>query len=138
VIAGERQPAEARTPRPAAGYDVAGIRAQFPILSQLVRGKPLAYLDNAATTQKPRAVIDAIRRYYEEDNANVHRGVHLLSERATRAHEEARVRVARFLGGVDPHEVIFVRGATEGVNLVAQTFGRQRVGPGDEIVVSEM
>ncbi len=137
-MGGVRQPAETRVPRPAAGYDLAGIRAQFPILSQLVRGKPLAYLDNAATTQKPRVVIDAIRRYYEEDNANVHRGVHLLSERATRAHEEARVRVARFLGGVDPHEVIFVRGATEGVNLVAQTFGRQRVGPGDEIVVSEM
>jgi cysteine desulfurase/selenocysteine lyase len=118
--------------------DLAAIRAQFPILAQQVRGKPLAYLDNAATTQKPRAVIDAIRSYYEEDNANVHRGVHLLSERATRAHEEARVKVARFLGGVDPHEVIFVRGTTEGINLVAQTFGRQRVGPGDEVVVTEM
>ncbi len=103
-----------------------------------MRGKPLAYLDNAATTQKPRAVIDAVRRYYEEDNANVHRGVHLLSERATRAYEEARVKVARFLGAADPHEVIFVRGTTEAINLVAQTFGRQRVGPGDEVVVTEM
>ncbi|BDG04530.1 cysteine desulfurase [Anaeromyxobacter oryzae] len=121
-------------PRP--DYDVDAIRAQFPILSRPVRGKPLAYLDNAATSQKPRVVIDAIRRYYEEDNANVHRGVHLLSERATRAYEESRVKVARFLGAGDPHEVIFVRGTTEAINLVAQTFGRQRVGPGDEVLVT--
>ena len=119
-------------------YDLAGIRAQFPILARTVHGRRLAYLDNAATSQKPRVVIDALSRYYEEENANVHRGVHLLSERATRAHEEARVKVARFLGGVDSHEVIFVRGATEGVNLVAQTFGRQRVGPGDEVLVTEL
>jgi cysteine desulfurase / selenocysteine lyase len=132
-------PSQARRSEAAApAYDLAGIRAQFPILSQSVRGKPLAYLDNAATTQKPRAVIDAVRRYYEEDNANVHRGVHLLSERATRAHEEARAEVARFLGVADPHEVIFVRGTTEAVNLVAQTFGRQRVGAGDEVLVTEM
>ncbi len=124
--------------RRAARYDVAAVRAQFPILRQTVRGKPLVYLDNAATTQKPRAVIDAVRRYYEEDNANVHRGVHLLSERATRAYEEARVRAARFLGAADPHEVIFVRGTTEAINLVAQTFGRQRVGRGDEVLVTEM
>jgi cysteine desulfurase / selenocysteine lyase len=122
----------------APAYDLAGIRAQFPILARPVRGKPLAYLDNAATSQKPRAVIDAVRRYYEEENANVHRGVHLLSERATRSHEEARVKVARFLGAADPHEVIFVRGATEAINLVAQSFGRQRVGPGDEVVVTEL
>jgi cysteine desulfurase/selenocysteine lyase len=101
-----------------------------------VRGRALAYLDNAATTQKPRPVIEALRRYYEEDNANIHRGVHYLSERATRLHEEARVKVARFLGAADPHEVIFVRGTTEAVNLVAQTFGRQRVGPGDEVLVT--
>jgi cysteine desulfurase/selenocysteine lyase len=117
-------------------YDVEAIRAQFPILHRPVRGKPLAYLDNAATTQKPRAVIDALRRYYEEDNANIHRGVHFLSEHATRLHEEARVKVARFLGAADPREVIFVRGTTEAVNLVAQTFGRQRVGPGDEVLVT--
>ncbi len=127
-----------REARPAPAYDLAGIRAQFPILSRPVRGKPLAYLDNAATTQKPRAVLEAVRRYYEEDNANVHRGVHLLSERATRAYEEARVKVARAIGAADPHEVIFVRGATEGINLVAQTFGRQRVGRGDEVLVTEM
>ncbi|HET6413092.1 MAG TPA: cysteine desulfurase [Anaeromyxobacter sp.] len=119
-------------------YDLERIRAQFPILAQPVRGHPLAYLDNAATTQKPRAVIEALRRYYEEDNANVHRGVHLLSERATSAYEEARVKVARFLGADDPQEVIFVRGTTEAVNLVAQTFGRTRVGPGDEVLVTEM
>ena len=130
--------AAGREARPSPAYDLAGIRAQFPILSRPVRGKPLAYLDNAATTQKPRAVIDAVRRYYEEDNANVHRGVHLLSERATRAYEEARVKVARFLGAPDPHEVVFVRGTTEAINLVAQTFGRQRVGPGDEVLVTEM
>ena len=119
-------------------YDLERIRAQFPILAQPVRGHPLAYLDNAATTQKPRAVIEALRRYYEEDNANVHRGVHLLSERATSAYEEARVKVARFLGADDPQEVIFVRGTTEAVNLVAQTFGRARVGPGDEVLITEM
>jgi len=119
-------------------YDLDRIRAQFPILAQPVRGHPLAYLDNAATTQKPRAVIEALRRYYEEDNANVHRGVHLLSERATSAYEEARAKVARFLGAADPREVIFVRGTTEAVNLVAQTFGRTRVGPGDEVLVTEM
>jgi cysteine desulfurase/selenocysteine lyase len=96
------------------------------------------YLDNAATTQKPRAVLDAIRRYYEEDNANVHRGVHLLSERATRAYEEARVRVGRAIGAPDPREVIFTRGTTESINLVAQTFGRGRVGAGDEVLVTEM
>jgi cysteine desulfurase / selenocysteine lyase len=118
--------------------DVARVREEFPILAQRIRGKPLVYLDNAATTQKPRAVLDAVRRYYEEDNANIHRGVHLLSERATRAYEEVRVKVARFLHAADPHEVIFLRGTTEAVNLVAQTFGRQRVGAGDEVLVSAM
>jgi cysteine desulfurase/selenocysteine lyase len=118
--------------------DVARLREEFPILAQRIRGKPLVYLDNAATTQKPRAVLDAVRRYYEEDNANIHRGVHLLSERATRAYEEVRVKVARFLHAADPHEVVFLRGTTEAVNLVAQTFGRQRVGAGDEVLVSAM
>ncbi len=133
---GEAAPAGAR--RAAGPLDVAAVRSEFPILRQTVRGKPLVYLDNAATTQKPRAVIDAIRRYYEEDNANVHRGVHLLSERATRAFEEARVKVGRFVGAKDPREVIFTRGTTESVNLVAQTFGRARVGPGDEVLVTGM
>jgi cysteine desulfurase/selenocysteine lyase len=122
----------------AAGLDPAAVRSEFPILHRPVRGKPLVYLDNAATTQKPRAVLDAIRRYYEEDNANVHRGVHLLSERATRAFEEARVKVARLIGAGDPREVIFTRGTTESVNLVAQTFGRTRVAAGDEVLVTEM
>jgi cysteine desulfurase / selenocysteine lyase len=120
------------------GFDVERVRREFPILARKVHGKPLAYLDNAATTQKPRAVLDAIRRYYEEDNANVHRGVHLLSERATKHYEQARVKAARFLGAADPHEVIFVRGTTEAVNLVAQTFGRQRLGAGDEVIVTEL
>jgi cysteine desulfurase/selenocysteine lyase len=120
-----------------APFDVAARRAEFPALDQLVYGKPLVYLDSAATTQKPRAVIDAISRYYERDNANVHRGVHALSERATRAFEGARATVARFLHA-DQREVVFVRGATEAINLVAQTFGRQRVQAGDEIVVTTL
>ncbi len=119
-------------------FDPLRARADFPVLRQDVHGKPLVYLDNAATTQKPRAVIDAMTRYYEEDNANVHRGVHLLSERATKGYERARLKVARFIGAKDPHEVIFVRGTTEAVNLVAQTFGRARVGPGDDVVITAM
>jgi cysteine desulfurase/selenocysteine lyase len=123
-------------PRPAP-FDAAARRAEFPALDQQVYGQPLCYLDSAATTQKPRAVIDAISRYYERDNANVHRGVHALSERATKAFEGARATVARFLGA-EPRDVVFVRGATEAVNLVAQTFGRQRVGPGDQILVTTL
>jgi cysteine desulfurase/selenocysteine lyase len=119
-------------------FDPARARADFPILGREARGKPLVYLDNAATTQKPRAVLDAMTRYYEESNANVHRGVHLLSERATKAFEDARLAVARFVNAPDPREVIFVRGTTEAVNLVAQTFGRRRVGPGDEVLVTGM
>jgi len=126
-----------RRPAPAR-LDPEAVRGEFPILRQTVRGKPLVYLDSAATTQKPRAVIEAIRRYYEEDNANVHRGVHLLAERATRAFEEARVKLARLIGAADPHEVIFTRGTTESINLVAQTFGRTRVGAGDEVLVTGM
>jgi cysteine desulfurase/selenocysteine lyase len=125
-------------PRPERSFDPDRIRAEFPILKRRVHGKPLVYLDSAATAQRPRAVIDAISRFYEEDNANVHRGVHLLSERATKRYEEARVKVARFIGALDPHEVIFVRGTTEAINLVAQTFGRTRVGEGDEVLVTEM
>jgi cysteine desulfurase / selenocysteine lyase len=136
----ERTLAERRIggPRPDQPFDPERIRSEFPILRRRVHGKPLVYLDNAATTQRPRAVIDAITRFYEEDNANVHRGVHLLSERATKQYEEARVRIGRFIGAVDPHEVIFVRGTTEAINLVAQTFGRTRVGEGDEVLVTEM
>ncbi len=122
----------------AAPFDVERIRRDFPILSRPVHGKPLVYLDNAASTQKPRAVIERIARYYEEENANVHRGVHLLSEKATAAYEGARTRVARFLGAADPREVIFVRGTTEAINLVAASFGRTRVGPGDEVLITGM
>jgi len=121
-----------------AGFDVRRIREDFPILQQTVHGKPLVYLDNAATTQKPRAVLDALIAYYSEDNANVHRGVHLLSERATQAFEDARVTVQRFINAASAHEIVFTRNATEGINLVAQTFARTRLGPGDEVVISAM
>jgi len=122
----------------ASAFDVQRIRQDFPILSQKIHGKPLVYLDNAATTQKPQAVIDAMVRSYAEDNANIHRGVHLLSERATRAYEEARVKVQTFLNAPDSREIIFVRGTTEAINLVAQTFGRVNIGKGDEVLVTEM
>ena len=119
-------------------FDVRKIREDFPILKQKIHGKPLIYLDNAASTQKPQVVIDTIKRYYETDNANVHRGVHLLSERATKQYEDARIKVQRFLDAAQPREVIFVRGTTEAINLVAQTFGRMTVGAGDEVVISHM
>jgi len=122
----------------ATAFDVAKIRRDFPILNQRVHGKPLVYLDNAATTQKPQAVIDAMVRSYAEENANIHRGVHLLSERATRLYEDARAKVQRFLNAPDPREILFVRGTTEAINLVAQTFGRANIGKGDEVLVSEM
>ena len=120
-------------------FDVRRVREDFPILRQRVHGKPpLVYLDNAATTQKPRAVLDAVSAYYSHDNANVHRGVHLLSERATQAFEDARATLQRFINAAAPHELVFTRNATEGINLVAQTFGRTRLGPGDEVVLSAM
>jgi cysteine desulfurase / selenocysteine lyase len=119
-------------------FDVERVRRDFPILRQEVHGKPLVYLDSAATAQKPRAVVDAVAGFYLRDNANVHRGVHALSERATAAYEAARAKVAGFVGAGDPREVIFVRGTTEALNLVAWTFGRARVGPGDEVLVTEM
>ena len=118
--------------------DVARIRAQFPILAQTVRGKPLAYLDNAATTQKPRAVLDTLARYYATGNANIHRGVYALSQDATEAYEGARGKLAAFLNAAEPAEIVFTRNATEGINLVAQTFGRSRIGAGDEVVISGM
>jgi len=119
-------------------YDVARVREDFPILKQMIHGKPLVYLDNAATTQKPRIVLETLDRYYKEDNANIHRGVHALSERATRRYEEARVKVKQFLNAADAHEIIFTRNATEGINLVAQTYGRKNVREGDEVVISAM
>ncbi|MGZ6125207.1 MAG: SufS family cysteine desulfurase [Myxococcales bacterium] len=123
---------------PAAAFDVERVRSDFPILHQQVHGKPLVYLDSAATSQKPRAVIDAVARYYLQDNANVHRGVHLLSERATRDYEDAREKVRQFIGAAHAYEIVFLRGTTEAVNLVAQTYGRSRLRAGDEILVTEM
>jgi cysteine desulfurase/selenocysteine lyase len=118
-------------------FDVEAVRRQFPVLSQRPYGKRLAFLDSGATSQKPQAVIDAVTRFYDRDNSNVHRGVYELAERATAAFEGARKKIARFIGA-EPREVIFTRGTTEGVNLVAQAWGRANVGPGDEILVTEM
>jgi cysteine desulfurase/selenocysteine lyase len=120
------------------GLDVARIRQDFPVLDQTVRGKPLAYLDNAATSQKPRAVIDAVADYYNRTNANVHRGVHMLSEGATAAYEGARERIRAFINAASVREIVFVRGTTEAINLVAQSYGRANIGKGDEILISAM
>ncbi len=124
--------------RPAAPYDVEAVRAQVPALHQPVHGRPLAYLDNAATPLKPRPVIDAIRDFYERDGANIHRGVHLLSQRATERFESARRRVARHLNAASPREVIFVRGTTEALNLVAESWARPRLREGDDVLVTEL
>jgi len=119
-------------------FDVATIRGDFPVLHQQVNGKPLVYLDNAASSQHPRQVIDAIRHYYEHDHANVHRGVHALSQRATDAFEGARDTVRRFINAKSTKEIIFTRGTTEAVNLVAQSFARPRFKAGDEILISHL
>jgi len=113
-------------------------REDFPILEQEVRGRRLVYLDNAATSQKPRAVLEAVQRYYERDNANIHRGVHLLSERATELHEGARAKVKAFVNAREDQEIIFTRGTTEAINLVAQSYGRANFKAGDEILISTM
>jgi cysteine desulfurase/selenocysteine lyase len=118
--------------------DWAAIRADFPILQQEVNGNPLVYFDNAATSQKPRAVIEALRAYYERDNANVHRGLHELSNRATEAYEAARTKVARFLGAASAEEIVFTRGTTEGINLVAQAWGGKFMRAGDVVLLTEM
>jgi cysteine desulfurase/selenocysteine lyase len=132
-------PTEPRAARPArAAFDVQRVRADFPILGTKVHGKPLVYLDNAASTQKPRAVIDALRDYYERYNANVHRGVHMLSELATRAYEGTREKVRALLNAPSTREILFVRGTTEAINLVASSFGRQFVKEGDEILITQM
>lgn len=126
---------------PAAGrppFDVAAVRADFPILATRSHGKPLVYLDSAASSQKPRAVIDAERRFYETANANIHRGVYALSARATEAYDAARAAVARYVGAAHAHEIIFTRGTTEGINLVAQSYARPRLRAGDEILVTAM
>ncbi len=129
-----QQPAKA-TPN---AFDAERLRRDFPILHQAVHDRPLVYLDNAATSQKPRQVMEALDHYYRFDNANIHRGVHTLSERATAAYEEARDKVQRFLNAADRREIVFVRGATEAINLVAQSYARPRLQPGDEILITEM
>lgn len=123
---------------PPAALDVERLRGDFPILSRTIYGEPLVYLDNAATTQKPTAVLDRLARYYSAENANVHRGVHFLSAEGTEAHEAARRAVQRFIGAEHPYEVIFTRGTTESINMVAQSFGRAFVNEGDEILVSAL
>ena len=118
--------------------DVAAIRKDFPILARLIHGKPLVYLDNAATTQKPAVVIDSVADMYRQSYGNIHRGVHLLSVEATDAYEAAREKARGFVNAAEAREIVFVRGTTEGVNLVAQTFGRQRVGEDDEVVITAL
>src|ERR1039458_4889395 len=118
--------------------DWVALRKDFPILDQQVHGKPLIYFDNAATSQKPRAVIDALVHYYEHDNANVHRGIHELSNRSTNAFEAARARAAKFINAKSADEIVFVRGTTEGINLVASSWGTKNLKPGDLILLTEM
>jgi cysteine desulfurase/selenocysteine lyase len=134
--------ASAATPgsetRPGAAFDPRQVRRDFPILQRTVNGKPLVYLDNAATAQKPRSVIEALARYYESHNANIHRGVHTLSVEATEAYERGRAAVQRFIGAGRPEEIVFVRSATEAINLVAQAFARPRLQRGDEILISHL
>jgi cysteine desulfurase / selenocysteine lyase len=124
--------------RPAAPLDLTRIRADFPILRQRIRGKPLVYLDNAATSQKPQSVIDAVSRFYAQENANIHRGLHHLSEQATAAYDLVRQKTANFLNARSAREVIFTRGTTDGINLVAQSYGRAFLKPGDEILITGM
>ncbi|MFO1394153.1 MAG: family 2A encapsulin nanocompartment cargo protein cysteine desulfurase [Steroidobacteraceae bacterium] len=119
-------------------FDVHAIRRDFPVLAEKIHGRPLVWFDNGATTQKPQAVIDRLAHFYAHENSNIHRGAHTLAARATDAYEAARERVAKFIGAGSPDEIVFVRGATEGINLVAKTWGAQHLGPGDEIVVSHL
>ena len=123
---------------PLNAIDVERIRKDFPVLQQSVHGKPLVYLDNAATSQKPVSVIEAERQFYLHDNSNIHRGVHELSERATRAYESARVKAQKFIGARESREIVFVRGTTEAINLVAQTYGRTYLAAGDEVLITAM
>jgi cysteine desulfurase/selenocysteine lyase len=141
TTAAKRFPGEFRSrqvPAARVAFDADKVRSDFPILRQTVRGKTLVYLDSAATSQKPQVVIDAIASYYERDNANIHRGVHFLSEHATEEYEAARRTVQSFLNAPDASETIFVRGATEAINLVAQTYGRTNVHAGDEVLITAM
>ncbi len=120
------------------GVDWSAIREDFPILRERAHGHPLIYFDSAATSQKPRAVIDALRRYYEHENANVHRGLHVLSSRATEAYEKSRQRVAEYIGAASADEIVFTRGTTESINLVAQAWGGKFIREGDVILLTEM
>ncbi len=130
--------AVARRCHPSLPFDVERVRADFPALEQTIHGKPLAYLDNAASAQKPQAMIDAVTSAYTHNYSNVHRGVHTLSQRATEAYEGAREIARRFMGAARPEEIVFVRGTTEGINLVAHSFVRPRLAPGDEVLISAM
>ncbi|HEU4533993.1 MAG TPA: aminotransferase class V-fold PLP-dependent enzyme, partial [Polyangiaceae bacterium] len=128
-------------PPPAPGapaFDVEALRADFPALDQRVHGRPLVYLDNASTTFKPRPVVEAVRRAFEHECANVHRGAHALSEAATAIYEAARGKARDLLGAASAREIVFTRGTTESINLVAQSYGRAHVGPGDEVLVTEL
>lgn len=132
---------EASLPAPAASltsFDVEGVRRDFPALHQRVNGHPLIYLDNAATTHKPQAVLDATSQFYGRDNSNIHRAAHVLAERSTKLFEAGREKVRQFLGAADAKEIVFVRGTTEGINLVANSYGRRHVGPGDEILLTQL
>jgi cysteine desulfurase/selenocysteine lyase len=119
-------------------FAVDSIRKDFPILKQLVNGKQLIYIDNAATTQKPQAVIDDMNRYYTEENSNIHRGVHFLSDKATQSYEAGRVKIQNYINALHSHEIIFVRGTTEAINLVAQSYGRYNLKEGNEVIISAM
>jgi cysteine desulfurase/selenocysteine lyase len=132
------QPASAAIPSGAPPFDLERVRGEFPILRQRVHGRPLVYLDNAATAQKPQSVIDAVSRFYSRENSNIHRGVHYLSEQATIAYDEVRIKTARFLNARAAREVIFTRGTTDGINLVAQSYGRTQLKAGDEILITGM
>ncbi|HYF39024.1 MAG TPA: aminotransferase class V-fold PLP-dependent enzyme, partial [Gemmatimonadales bacterium] len=140
VATPEARPASPPSLAPGSGeyLDVERVRQDFPILSRRIRGRELVYLDNAATAQKPQSVIDAVSRFYAQENANVHRGVHYLSEQATEAYDRARRKVAHFIHARHPHEVVFTRGTTDGINLVAQSFGRTTLRAGDEILITGM
>ena len=133
AVSPDRSMADANT-----GFDVERVRRDFPILGRAVNGKPLVYLDNAATAQKPRSVIDAVSRYYSHENSNIHRGVHYLSEHATAAYEAVREKARAFLGAADRREIVFTRGTTDAINLVAHSYLRSRLRQGDEIVLSAM
>src|SRR5436309_14255529 len=130
---------EAAAPKPKKKtVDWSALRSDFPVLDQEVHGRPLIYFDNAATTQKPRAVLEVLRQYYERDNANVHRGIHELSNRATAGFEAARGRAAKFINARSSDEIVFTRGTTEGINLVAHAWGSKNIKAGDKILLTEM